>query len=324
MREFDVSMEPWKMVAPFQITGHTFTRAEILYVRLAERGAKGHGEGAGVYYLGESGDSMRGQAESVRAAIEAGASRAELLRLLPAGGARNAIDCALWDLEAKLSGRRAWDLAGVETRETITFNTVGIDSPAAMADTARTIDGPRIKIKLDADRPVQRVAAVREARPDALIIVDVNQGWSFEELVEYAPRLKELGVEMIEQPLPRGDDAALEGYTPPLPLCADESCLHTGEFEQAARRYQMINIKLDKTGGLTEALELARCARQRGLGLMVGNMLGTSLAMAPGYVVAQLCRFTDLDGALFLQHDREHPMSYRHGVVSAPERALWG
>jgi L-alanine-DL-glutamate epimerase-like enolase superfamily enzyme len=165
---------------------------------------------------------------------------------------------------------------------------------------------------------------VRAARPDAEIVVDVNQGWTFEQLVELAPKFKELGVAMIEQPLPRGADEALEGYDPPLPLCADESCLNISEFEQAARRYQMINIKLDKTGGLTEALDLAHMAQARGIGLMVGNMLGTSLAMAPGFVIAQLCRFVDLDGALFLKKDRQHPMSYAGGVVSPPSSELWG
>jgi L-alanine-DL-glutamate epimerase-like enolase superfamily enzyme len=172
--------------------------------------------------------------------------------------------------------------------------------------------------------PVERIAAVRAARPDARIIVDVNQGWSLEQLEEFAPRLQQLGVAMIEQPLKRGEDAALEGYRGPIPLCADESCLHTGEFEQASRRYQMINIKLDKTGGLTEALDLAALARAEGIGLMVGNMMGTSLAMAPGYVVAQLCRFAALDGALFLKRDRDHPMACLGGVLESPSRTLWG
>jgi L-alanine-DL-glutamate epimerase-like enolase superfamily enzyme len=193
-----------------------------------------------------------------------------------------------------------------------------------MAATARTLDTTRIKVKLDGEMPLERIAAVRSARPDAEIVVDVNQGWSFEQLVELAPGLEELGVAMIEQPLPRGGDAALEGYESPIPLCADESCLDTGEFEQALSRYQMINIKLDKTGGLTEALELARMAQKWGVGLMVGNMMGTSLAMAPAFVIAQLCRFVDLDGALFLKQDRDHPMNYAGGVVSPPSRELWG
>ncbi|MGK2925867.1 MAG: N-acetyl-D-Glu racemase DgcA [Lysobacterales bacterium] len=324
MREVTFTTEPWSMKTPFRITGHTFSEAQLLYVTIAERGARGHGEAAGVYYLGETGDSLLAQAESVRDALEHGADRARLRELLPAGGARNAIDCALWDLQAKREGKSIWELTGLQPGKTITVLTIGIGTPQEMAATARTLDTTRIKVKLDGDMPLERIAAVRAARPDAEIVVDVNQGWSFEQLVAVAPQLKELGVAMIEQPLPRGGDAALEDYQPPIPLCADESCLDTGEFEQALRRYQMINIKLDKSGGLTEALELAGMAQSRGVGLMVGNMMGTSLAMAPAFVIAQLCRFVDLDGALFLTRDREHPMAYAGGVVSPPDRALWG
>ena len=324
MREVTFTTEPWAMKSPFRITGHTFTEAQLLYVTIAEQGVRGHGEAAGVYYLGENGDSMLAQAESARDALERGADRAVLRELLPAGGARNAIDCALWDLQAKREGQSIWQLTGLEPGATTTVLTIGIGTPQEMAATARTLDTSRIKVKLDGDMPLERIAAVRAARPDAEIVVDVNQGWTFEQLVEVAPKLKELGVAMIEQPLPRGGDAALEGYEPPMPLCADESCLDTGEFEQALRRYQMINIKLDKTGGLTEALELADMAQSWGVGLMVGNMMGTSLAMAPAFVVAQLCRFVDLDGALFLKRDREHPITYAGGVVSPPRRELWG
>jgi L-alanine-DL-glutamate epimerase-like enolase superfamily enzyme len=165
---------------------------------------------------------------------------------------------------------------------------------------------------------------VRAVRPHDEIIVDVNQGWTFDELAALAPRLAEFGVALIEQPLPRGGDRALEGYKSPVPLCADESCLCIGELEQAARRYQVINIKLDKTGGLTEALELARLARSRGIDLMVGGMMGTSLAVAPAYVIAQLCRYVDLDAAQFLTGDRDHPMTLEHGVLAPPRRELWG
>jgi L-alanine-DL-glutamate epimerase-like enolase superfamily enzyme len=324
MREVTLSTEPWEMKTPFKITGHTFAEAQLLYVTISEHGARGHGEAAGVYYLGENGDSMLAQAESVRDALERGADRARLHELLPAGGARNAIDCALWDFQAKREGKTIWQLTGLQPGKTITVLTIGIGAPQEMAATARTLDTARIKVKLDGELPLERIAAVCAARPDAQIVVDVNQGWSFEQLVELAPKLEQLGVAMIEQPLPRGGDAALEGYEPPIPLCADESCLDTSEFEQALRRYQMINIKLDKTGGLTEALELARTAQSWGVGLMVGNMMGTSLAMAPAFVIAQLCRFVDLDGALFLKRDRHHPMSYAGGVVAPPSRELWG
>jgi L-alanine-DL-glutamate epimerase-like enolase superfamily enzyme len=296
----------------------------LLHVTITANGITGSGEAAGIYYMGETGKTMLAQAQSVKAALERGAGREELRRLLPAGGARNAIDCALWDLEAKTTGKSIWQLTGIKPGSTTSVNTIGIGTPEEMAKAARSLDTAKIKVKLDGESPLERISAVRAARPDAEIVVDVNQGWTFEQLVELAPKFKELGVAMIEQPLPRGADEALEGYDPPLPLCADESCLNISEFEQAARRYQMINIKLDKTGGLTEALDLAHMAQARGIGLMVGNMLGTSLAMAPGFVIAQLCRFVDLDGALFLKKDRQHPMSYAGGVVSPPSSELWG
>jgi len=324
MRELKASTERWYMKMPFTITGYTFTHAEILYVTISENGVTGQGEAAGVYYLDEDGESMLAQVEAVRQAVESGAGREELRSLLPAGGARNALDCALWDLEAKLQGSTIWELTGLEPARTVTVNTVGIGTPEEMAAQARALDTSRIKVKLSGDKPLERIAAVRAARPDAEIVVDINQGWTFEQLVEWAPKFKELGIAMIEQPLPRGGDGELEGYDSPVPLCADESCLNTSEFEQASRRYQLINIKLDKTGGLTEALDLAAMAKSKGIGLMVGNMMGTSLAMAPGFVVAQLCRFVDLDGALFLDSDRPHPMHYAHGVLSPPSRELWG
>jgi L-alanine-DL-glutamate epimerase-like enolase superfamily enzyme len=324
LREVHLATESWEMTTPFRITGHVFTGAHVLVVGLTEDGCTGRGEGAGVYYLGESAGSMLAQAESVRRELEQGADRARLQALLPAGGARNAIDCALWDLEAKRSGRGIWELTGIVPRDVITFETVGLDAPEAMAAKARTLRSPHIKVKLDGNDPLARIRAVRAARPEAEIIVDANQGWSFAQLRALAPEFAQLGVAMIEQPLPRGGDSELEGCTWPVPLCADESCLDTAEFGQAARRYQMINIKLDKTGGLTEALALARLARHHGIGLMVGNMLGTSLAMAPGFLIAQLCRYADLDGPLYLKRDRQPAMPCRDGMLSAPGAALWG
>lgn len=324
MREVKIACKSWEMKSPFKITGHVFTEAHLLEVTISEDGYTGWGEAAGVYYLGETLESMVSQIEAVRVALEQGADRHELLNLLPRGGARNAVDCALWDLEAKRQKKTIWQLTNICPGRIISVNTVGIGTVKEMAKAAEAIDSSLIKIKLDSETPVERVAAVIAARPDAEILVDVNQGWTFKQLVEFAPKLKALGVAMIEQPLVRGADEELEGYKPPLPICADESCLDTSEFEQAARRYQMINIKLDKTGGLTEALALANLAELRGIDLMVGNMVGTSLAMAPGFVIAQLCRFVDLDGALFLKQDRKYPMTFTAGVVSAPSPQLWG
>ncbi|NEZ04974.1 dipeptide epimerase [Wenzhouxiangella sp. XN201] len=324
MRQVTFRREDWKLSFPFVITDHVFTGVEALYVEITEGGHTGRGEASGVYYLGENGDSMMAEAEAMRATIESGIGRQELQSLLSAGGVRNAIDCALWDLEAKQAGKRVWELADIVPGEVNSFGTVGIDTPERMAARARQIAGELIKVKLSGEESLERISAVRQARPEAEIVVDVNQGWTFEQLQALAPKFHELRIAMIEQPLPRGGDEALEGYQSPVPLCADESCLDSSEFEAAARRYQMINIKLDKTGGLTEALELARLTRERGLDVMVGNMVGTSLAMAPGYVVAQLCRYADLDGALFLERDREHPMTFDHGRVSPPDPALWG
>ena len=179
-------------------------------------------------------------------------------------------------------------------------------------------------IKLNNDRPVDRVAAIRDARPDARLVIDVNEGWDFDQLREVAPALAEHGVSMIEQPLPRGGDKELEGYDSPLPLCADESCQHIGELDEISSRYQMINIKLDKCGGLTHGLELAAAAKKKDLGLMVGCMGGTSLCMAPMHVLAQQADFVDIDGPLLLKNDRLGGFVYDHGMVSLPENRFWG
>jgi L-Ala-D/L-Glu epimerase len=240
---------------------------------------RGRGEALGVYYLDESVASMAAQVEAIAAHIEAGIDRATLQSLLPPGGARNAIDCALWDLEAKRAGRRAWELAGIEPRPLETVFTIGTRGHAGGhgGEGRRRAAHGLLKVKLDGTMPLERMQAIRRARPDARIVVDANQGWTFEQLQALAPAFAGLGVQMIEQPLPRGADEPLEAYRAPLPLCADESCLHLGELEQAARRYQMINIKLDKTGGLTHALELARARARAGPGAH-GRLHGRQLA----------------------------------------------
>jgi len=269
---------------------------------------------------------MLEQIEAVRADIEAGLTREALQELLPAGGARNAVDCALWDLEAKQKQSSIWALTGVTPKPRRTAYTLGIQKrPELMAEQAARASGyGLLKIKLDGVDPVERVAAVRKARPDAEIVIDANQGFSFDLLQSVLEPFAALGVAMVEQPLPRGADDALEGFKSPIPLCADESCLHRGELAAALPRYDMINIKLDKTGGLTEALALAHEARSAGKGLMVGNMLGTSLSMAPAFVVAQLCDFVDLDGPLNLKSDCAPSMIYCGGEVSAPQSHFWG
>lgn len=326
MRSISIHSESWGALVPFRISGHEWNEFPCVVCEIEQDGFVGRGEALGVYYRDETPESMTRQLEEVSTDIAAGADRQQLLGMLPPGGARLAADAALWDLEAQLTGRSAWSMAGVEAKPVETVFTIGLeDTPEQMAEKATAAaDISLFKVKLSNDRPAERIAAIRKARPDVRMVVDVNQGWTFAELQRYAPELKELGVSMIEQPLPRGADAELEGSEPPLPICGDESCLHLGELEEAARRYQMINIKLDKTGGLTHGLELARAARDKGLGLMVGCMGGTSLAMAPHHIIAQLCDLVDIDGPLLVRNDRPGGLHYNKGIVTLPERPFWG
>jgi L-alanine-DL-glutamate epimerase-like enolase superfamily enzyme len=311
---------------PFAITGHIFESTETVRVTLSDQGIRGVGESVGTYYLEETAAGMAADLEAVRGDIEAGLDLQALQELLPPCGARNALDCALWDLRAKQAGVRIWALLSVVPRELTTVFTVSMQEPDTMARWA--LDASRfthLKIKLDADRPIERLEAIRQARPDASLVVDVNQGWSFAELREYLPHCERLGIAMIEQPLPRGADECLEGFVSPVPLGADESCLHLGEFAPASTRYQVLNIKLDKCGGLSEGLALVAAAEAAGMQLMVGNMTGSSLSMAPSYVIGQHCRFVDIDGPMLLARDVEHGLEYRDGgVVGLPEQALWG
>ena len=325
-RRVSTHLESWKSLIPFRISRHTWDDFPCVVCEIEEDGLIGRGEALGVYYHGETEQSMLEQLDSIAEQLRDGADRKNLLELLPPGGARCAADAALWDLEAQLSGRSAWATAGVPEAPVSTTFTIGLeDEPEEMAARAAAVpELPLLKIKLNNDRPVERIAAIRRVRPDATLITDVNEGWDFAMLETAAPELAALDVRMIEQPLKRGADAELEGYASPLPLCADESCQHLGELEQAASRYQMINIKLDKAGGLTHGLELAAAVRERGLGLMVGCMGGTSLSMAPHHVLAQLCDFVDIDGPLLLKNDRLGGLVYEGGVVALPEKRFWG
>ena len=325
-RRISVRTETWPALLPFRITNVTFDEFPLIVCEIEEDGLTGRGEALGVYYFDETPVSMSAQIDGIAKQLAAGADRQELLGLLPPGGARFAVDSALWDLEARLGGFSVWTAAGVDARPVETVFTIGLEAePGDMAAKAAAARGyTLLKVKLDSDRPAERIAAIRAARPDVRIIIDANQGWSFDQLRLVAPELHELGVLMIEQPLPRGGDAALQNYSSPIPLCADESCLHLGELEPIAARYQMINIKLDKTGGLTHALELAKAARSRGLRLMVGCMGGTSLSMAPSHVLAQLCDFVDIDGPLLIGRDRPGGLVYDGGTVSLPSARFWG
>ena len=319
-------LQDWELTTPFRISGHEWITSPTLAVQVERDGHYGRGEAQGVFYKDETAESIFAQAESVVSDIRNGITRDELQQLLPAGGARNAIDCALWDLECKLAGKTIWQLTGIDPKPVTTVFTIGLEpTPEEMAErAAAAIDAPVLKIKLNDDRPYERLAAIRAARPDAQLVVDANQGWDFELLQEVIPRCAGLDLGMIEQPLPRGGDDELEGFDSPITLAADESCLDCSELVAAARRYSMINIKLDKTGGLTEALKLAHAARARGCKLMVGNMVGTSLGMAPAFVIAQLCDFVDIDGPLLLKHDHLEGLRYHKGRVDGLTPALWG
>ena len=325
-RSISIHTESWLALIPFRISNNVWNDFPCVVCEIEQDGAIGRGEGLGVYYLDETPASMALQLEEIAPELTNGAGRERLLGLLPPGGARMAADAALWDLEAQLTGRSAWSMAGVDPDPVETVFTIGLeDTPELMARKAvAAADISLFKVKLSNDRPVERIAAIREARPDARMVVDVNQGWTFGELQKYAPELTALGVSMLEQPLPRGGDTELENYDPPLPICGDESCLHLGELEEAAGRYQMINIKLDKTGGLTHGLELAHAASSLGLDLMVGCMGGTSLAMAPHHVIAQLCDFVDIDGPLLIRNDRPGGLIYNKGIATLPKRPFWG
>lgn len=324
--KMSVHSENWKTLQAFQITGYRFDSLNVIVVELEQDGVVGRGEGTGIYYRDETQATMVEQLLAVQVDIEAGISREALLELLPAGGARNAVDCALWDLETKRAGRSVWELTGTVPKPLTSVYTIGLsEAPQAMAQQAKKAAlYPFLKVKLDGDRPVERMRLIREARPDAALMIDVNQGWTFEQLQAVAPELKPLKISMIEQPLPRGADEALTDYDSPIPLCADESCLDRSELAAALSRYQIINIKLDKTGGLTEALYLAKAVQDAGAQLMVGNMLGTSLAMAPAYVIGQQCAYVDLDAPMFLCNDRAQAIGYRNNVLTIPTPQLWG
>jgi L-alanine-DL-glutamate epimerase-like enolase superfamily enzyme len=310
----------------FSITGYAFNTTEAVWVTLDEDGFKGHGEAIGVYYCNENADTIVAQLEAVAEKVEAGATVEKIQTLLPSGGARNALDCAFWDLNVKKRGVSIWDTLNIQPKRLVTVATLGIDTPEKMATGALAYSKySNLKIKLSDNDPISRLEAIRKTRPDANLIIDVNQGWSFDELKKYIPKLADLGIAMIEQPLKRGADEELEGFKSPVPLGADESCLNLSEYESAAKRYDIINIKLDKCGGLTEGLEIVKHAQADGKGIMVGNMTGSSLSMAPAYVIGQFCKFVDIDGPLFLKQDIENALEYLDGgVVTVPNPSLWG
>jgi L-Ala-D/L-Glu epimerase len=316
----------WEFASTFRIAYRTQTHTETVQVELREAQRMGRGEAAGVSYHGETIELLLDQLASMGSELRNDISRTELQAMLPPGGARNAIDCALWDLEAKRTGCSVWQLAGIPPVPTlVTAFTLGLDTIEATASAARAAARCSVlKLKLSGTQDLQRVAAVRDLRPDAELIVDANQAWSIEQLHELASPLAQLGVRLIEQPLPVGSEAALQGYEGPIPLCADESFQTSESLQLVIGRYPCVNIKLDKTGGLTEALRAARSAREHGMRLMVGCMGGSSLAMAPAFVVGRLCEWADLDGPLLQKSDVETAIRYEGSRMHAPSRELWG
>jgi len=311
---------------PFRIARGVKDAADVITVAIEEDGKVGYGEAVPYLRYGENPANALAAVELVRGLIESGAGRDVLLNELPAGAARNAIDCALWDLEARLSGRDVAAMIGeAPPRPVASALTITIDTPGAMAAAAAAVAGaPLLKVKVDATDPEAQIRAVREAAPGATLIVDPNESWDRALVEAMQPTLVEMRVALLEQPAPAGDDAWLEDFTPAVPICADESVHVAADLPTIARRYQVVNVKLDKAGGLTAALALARAARGLGLGLMTGCMVSSSLSIAPALHVAMLSDFVDLDGPLWLREDRAGGVRDEGGLLHPPSAGFWG
>jgi L-alanine-DL-glutamate epimerase-like enolase superfamily enzyme len=325
--ELDVSVESLRLAQPFRISGHVFTGSDVVLVTLRDGDLRGRGEGGGVYYLNDDVPHMLNAIGAARSAIEAGPTREELRSIMPPGGARNAVDCAMWELEAARAGVPVWKLAGKsEPHPLRTTFTLGADDPDVMAAGAIGYAGAKsIKVKLtgELDLDIARVRAIRAARPDVWLGVDGNQGFVIEQLDRLVGALLADDVSLLEQPLARGRESDLYGYESPVPIAGDESLLTLDDVASAVGCFDVVNIKLDKCGGLTEGLLMAAEARRLGLGVMVGNMVGSSLAMAPAFVLGQGCDIVDLDGPTFLAEDRKPSVVYMEGnIFAGPE--VWG
>lgn len=321
-----LALERFPVAGVFRTSRDEKREVEVVSCELEERGATGRGEGAPLRRYAQSPAGELAAARTVLGALEDGMDRAALGKALGPGPARNAIDCALWDLEAKLTGRPVWQLAGLAPPAPIvTAFTLSLDEPGVMAAAAAAhAELPLLKLKLGREGVCERVRAVRAAAPRARLVVDANEAWTVELYAAVAPELASLGVELCEQPLPARDDAALAGMPHPVPVCADESCHDRGALAGLAGRYEAVNVKLDKAGGLTEALALAAAARAAGFELMVGSMVSSSLAIAPALLVAGQARWADLDGALWLARDRPEGLRAHAGRLGPAPSALWG
>jgi L-alanine-DL-glutamate epimerase-like enolase superfamily enzyme len=326
MRKLVVRTERWETARPFVIARGAKHHVDVIVAEIHDGAAVGRGEGTPIYYKGDSIESAEALASGMADAVAAGATRAELLDLMPAGAARNAIDSALWDLAAKQAGRRVWDLAGLPApRPMLTAYTISLGDPGAMAEAARAAAGRELlKLKLGGEGDAERVAAVRAAAPDARLIADANESWHGLDIERLCYQLHAHDVELVEQPLPAVADADLAHVRSPVPICADESLQSRAELGDIVGRYRFLNVKLDKCGGLTEALALIHAARQRGLGVMTGCMLSTSLGIAPAFVAAMQAQFADLDGPLLLARDRPAGLRFHGSDVDPPPVELWG
>lgn len=325
-REILSGIESLPLKRPFRISRGVKTVAEVVTVELRQLGSIGRGEAVPYARYGETSGSVLAQIAAVSPALEAGATRDDLARLLPPGAARNAIDCALWDLEAGLEGHGVGSIIGWGDPGPVeTALTVSLDTPANMAAAAAALSGAGlIKVKVDASDPFAAIRAVRSAAPGARLIVDPNESWDMAILERIQPLLEELAVAFVEQPLPAGEDACLEGFRPGVPVCADESCHTADDLEMLKTRYGMVNIKLDKTGGLTAAIELLAAARALDLGVMVGCMVSSSLSIAPALHLAARADFADLDGPIWLVADRAGGVVLREHLLWPPASGFWG
>ncbi|MBZ9760762.1 dipeptide epimerase [Mesorhizobium sp. CA8] len=325
-RVISVEMERFPIAGTFTISRGSKTEAEVITVTITDRGRSGRGECVPYKRYGETMEGVRAAIEAMRDPIIAGIDRTALLAAMPAGAARNAIDCALWDLEAKLTGTPVAAAIGVlPTRPLETAYTLSLAEPEAMAAQARAnATRPLLKVKIGGDNDMARIRAVTEAAPESRIILDANEGWTDETVEANLAFAAQHGIALVEQPLPAGHDEILRRIAHPVPVCADESVHAAKDLDALVGLYDAVNIKLDKSGGLTEALKLRDRARDLGFGIMVGCMVGTSLAMAPAVLLAQDADFVDLDGPLLLARDREPGLVYRGSLVSPPDSVLWG
>ena len=322
MLKFAIHAETFELANAFTISRGTKTHASVVRIEVSDGKCTGQGECVPYARYGESVESV----VKLLSGLPDDITRDQLQEIMPAGAARNAIDCALWDLEAKQAGQPIWQLAGLlEPENLTTAYTLSLDGAVEMRENAKkNAFRPLLKLKLGTPDDLPRLQAVREGAPDSQIMVDANEGWSLDDLSTLQPHLEELGIALIEQPLPESDDSGLVGNTFTMPICADESS-HTSEgLEELRTKYDIVNIKLDKTGGLTEALKMKARAEELGFGIFVGCMVGTSLGMAPATLVAQGASFVDLDGPLLLAEDRPHGIRYEGSTMYPPIADLWG